>query len=110
MTAELAQQLDALNDWVARLEREVADGAEVDLTGLDGEVQRACDAVAQQPQETVAELRPRLSELLAGMDRLEARMREQFDGIRAELQAHGRRSQANRAYAQWMPGKPATDT
>ena len=110
MTAELAQQLDMLNAWVARLERDVAEGTEVDLSGLDSEVRQACEAVAQQPEETVAALRPRLTDLLAGMDRLDARLREQFEGIRAELQAHGRRSQANRAYAQWMPNKPAPDT
>lgn len=109
MTAELAQQLDTLNEWVARLEREVADGASVDLTGLDDAVQHACDAVAQAPAGTAAALQPRLTELLNAMDRLESRMREQFDGIRAELQAHGRRSRANRAYAQWMPNKPAGD-
>lgn len=103
MTDDVAAQLDALNAWLERLETEVAEGGTPELKGLDAEVQAVCETVAAEPQDTIDALRPKLSELLSGMDRLETRMRDQFEGIRAELQSHGRRSQATRAYAQWMP-------
>jgi len=109
MTDDVAQQLDALGRWLERLESEVADGGTPDLKGFDAEVRRVCDTIAQQPQETIDTFQPRLAELLAGMDRLESHMRDQFEGIRAELQSHGRRSHANRAYAQWMPSNTSDD-
>ena len=109
MTDDVAQQLETLKAWLQRLESQVADGGSPDLKGFDAEVRKVCDAIAAQPQETIDAVQPSLAELLAGMDRLEARMRDQFEGIRAELQSHGRRSQANRAYAQWMPSNSPND-
>jgi hypothetical protein len=106
MTSDLAQQLDSLTTWIARLEDEAANGSPVDLDGLDREVAKACDAVAARPEDEVAALRPNLDALLTAIDRLQKLMRDQYDGIRAELQAHGRRSQANRAYGQWGTPKP----
>jgi hypothetical protein len=110
MTRDVAQDVDALSAWLTQLESAVANGETPDLTGFDAEVQKVCDQVAAEPQATIDELQPLLSELLAGMDRLEAQMRDQFEGIRAELQSHGRRSQANRAYAQWMPSNAPHNT
>ena len=79
------------------------------MTGLDREIQALCEAIAAEPTDAAESLRPRLDTLLAGIDRLQALLRDQFEGVQAELQAHGRRSQANRAYAQRMPAKPSKD-
>ena len=109
MTDDVADKIDDLTRWVERLEREVADGAMADLTGLDERVKQACNTVVAASPESREALQPRLVTLLEGIDRLQALMHDQFAGIQAELQAHGRRSQAARAYSQWSPSTPSKD-
>lgn len=109
MTTDADEYLERLETWLDRLEREVADGETVDLSGLDQAVEAACNAVTAAPAESAAHYRSRLSNFLTRIEDLQSRLQAQYEGIQAELQTHGRRSQASRAYAQWMPNKPAKD-
>lgn len=100
MSAEIEAKLDTLLNRVTYLDNAVADGADAELAGLDAAVQGICDEIAALPPERARELRPQLNELLEALDTLQARMRDQLEGVKAELAAHTRRSHATRAYNQ----------
>jgi len=100
MSADIDAKLDRLQTRIERLDAEVATGALADLGGLDTAIAGVCREVAALPAETRRPLQPRLDDLLARLDALEGKLRDQFEGVKAELQAHGRRSQATRAYNQ----------
>lgn len=99
-TDAVESKLDTLSQRVARLEAEVAEGATPDLTGLDAAIGEACDAVAALPPSQAEALRPLLDELLDGLAALDHTLRSRFEGVKSELQEHGKRSQAVKAYGQ----------
>lgn len=103
-TAEIAAEIAALHDWITRAAEALAAEEEVDLSGLDARVGRLCARVDALPEADTAALRPRLTAMLAEMDRLQANLRTQHESLRGQLQDHGRRSAAARAYNR-APGR-----
>ncbi|RDD62585.1 hypothetical protein [Ferruginivarius sediminum] len=109
MSAKLETELTTLSRQIEQAESAVAEGADTDLAGLDEQVSRLCREVQALPREDGRALLPTLQELLDGIGRLDAAMKQRFDGVKTELQAHGRRTQAVKAYGRPPSSGPRED-
>jgi hypothetical protein len=88
MTAAAAQAaLAEILDAVAGARRAVAEGAEMELTGLDGAVTRVCDAARDLPPAERGPYAERLKELAHALDLLaEDLARQDAAGLRQRAQ------------------------
>lgn len=100
MKADVEARLAALSRKIEDAEAAVARDGAVDLGRLDGEISRLCADLRALPVDEGQALLPAVESLLAGFDRLEAAMAQRFETLKTELQAHGRRTRAARAYGQ----------
>lgn len=100
MTENMDAELDRLTQRLEQDEQTVLQGGEPDLRGLDAEIEALCGRVRALPREDSGELRGKLQSLLDTVDRLSTAMRSRYDALKDEMQDHGRRAQATRAYGQ----------
>lgn len=110
MTPDLQQRLDKLNAWIEQLARDVENGAEADLAGLDKKIAAVCEEAARQANPDDPDLRARMDHLLRNIETLQGTVTQQFEMVQTRLQGHGKRSEAKRAYNQWMAVKPSKST
>jgi len=86
---DVEAKLNTLARWIADAEARAAEAAPIDLAGLDALTERTCTAVAALPADRRDALRPRLEEMLAGLDRLAAAFRDSGAAAGADPVAEG---------------------
>lgn len=92
--AELAEAMDR----VAAARRLLAAGYTVDLKGLDLEVGRLCEAIAELPRDRRGPLKGALLALTDELTRLEGDLRANHDEVTGQLRSMSQGAQAARAY------------
>lgn len=98
MSANLEARLETLSHQIEQARAAVADGASPELAGLDDQVSRLCRDIHALPRADGQQLLPALQDVLERIEDLDAAMKQRFDDVKAELQNHGRRTQAAKAY------------
>lgn len=96
---DLRNELSEATDRVAAARRLVAAGYAVDLKGLDLEVGRLCEAIADIAPADRPPLKPSLVALTDELDRLGADLRTHHETLTGELRSINRGGEAARAYA-----------
>jgi hypothetical protein len=104
MSAEIERRLDALRERVAGAVDALATDETVALAPIQADVDTLCSELAALPQAEAARHLPGLQQLSADLDGLEGMMRSRLSGLSAELQRHGTRQQAVRAYGRGPGG------
>ena len=94
----LKTELEHLTETVQMARELVVTGEEIDLDGLEEEVERMCRAARAYQGQAGQELADLLRMLLADIDGLAADMRDQRDKLRAESDDNSVRQKAVRAY------------
>lgn len=97
--AELAQTIDQTATRLREIRRAVEDGATPDLGGVDGEINRLCEAVARLHPTHAQSLVPALELMLGEVDALSKEVGRQHASLRDGLQNVGVRRQAVTAYS-----------
>jgi hypothetical protein len=91
-------RLDRLLADAREVEAALAEGREPATGELEAEIQQVCAEIGALPRETGQTYLPRLQDLTDALERVGGAMRGRLDGIRAELEQHGARQSAVRAY------------
>jgi hypothetical protein len=76
-TADIAQRLKSILDYVQDCERRVHMGEIMDLSGLDARVIDICNDIAAVPPQDARQLETKMSVLIENLDLLAASMRKQ---------------------------------
>jgi hypothetical protein len=98
MSAEIERRLEALRERVAGAVDALATEEAVALAPIQADVDALCRDLASLPRDQAARHLPGLQQLSADLDGLEGMMRSRLSGLSEELQRHGTRQQAVRAY------------
>jgi hypothetical protein len=76
-SVEIAQSLKSVLDYVYDCERRVHRGEIMDLQGLDNNVIKLCNSIAELPPKEARVLEVQMSALIEGLEKLAGSMKEQ---------------------------------
>ncbi len=88
---EVPPEADKLTSLVTTARRLLAEKKMVDLSALDGKVRALCDAIRRVPPEDTAAVKAALTDILEGLDRLEAELTVQNEDVNAQTVNAARR-------------------
>ncbi len=88
---EVPPEADKLTSLVTTARRLLAEQKMVDLSALDGKVRALCDAIRHVPPEDPAAVKAALTDILEGLDRLEADLTAQNEDVNAQTVNAARR-------------------
>ena len=96
-----------VHDRVDRSLRQLHEGGEVNLEGLDRQVDIMCESINAMPMPEAEKLRPRLDSLASEIDLLGDALRKQRDLVKGQLNKLNSQQKASSAYANASRTKPA---
>ncbi len=88
---EVLPEADKLTSLVTTARRLLAEKKMVDLSALDGKVRALCDAIRHVPPEDTAAVKAALTDIVEGLDRLEADLTAQNEDVNAQTVNAARR-------------------
>ena len=88
---EVLPEADKLTSLVTTARRLLAEKKIVDLSALDGKVRALCEATRHVPPDDTAEVKAALTDILEGLDRLEAELKAQNEDVNARTVNAARR-------------------
>lgn len=98
--------LETIGHYIEQCRRELAEGRQIDLSGLDGQVDALCEEVAKLPAETAEKLQPRMQELMGELTDLGKKLEEARMEVQRQLEGLNLRQKANKAYSTTSASKP----
>jgi len=98
--ATLERRLEAAINVVSEARRAVDAGNQVDLSGLEREVDGLCKELGALPAEAGDKLKPALVALADDLDRLTAALTSAHKKLAEDIGALSARRRANKAYGQ----------
>ncbi len=94
----IRRDLDAAAERVRTGQRQVAAGAAVDLSDLEGSVDDMCRAIAELPADSRSSFKADLVSLLGDLDSLGAELRSRHEHLAGELRSISKGGRAAKAY------------
>ena len=98
MTDQTEALFTRIEQFIKQSRAMLAEGGDVDATGLDEQVQHLCRTVLQLSQQERVAHADRMQELLQGLHDLGEDMVTQRDALKSELQQLNQQKKAQKAY------------
>ena len=100
LAAKMKSRLQAAANVVTEARRAVEAGNNVDLSGIENEVNGICTALSELPSGAGADLKPVLVGLVDDLDKLTSSLTAAHEKLAADIGELSARRRANRAYGQ----------
>jgi hypothetical protein len=104
--ADLMSELEAVAELVAEARRGLAEGALLDLAGLEDRVGRLCEALTTLPRPDAGSFAEPMTALVSDLDALVLAVKTQYQEFSENGEADSDPGRVMRAYGQKPPGKP----